>query len=280
MKRNLFSLLSLVACFSVAFALQGTAPFGRILLSIGLPQFALPLLTDVGWRGRALYKAGKYQQAADVFWSGGEPYSFQRGDALARAGKLRPALEAFETELADHPGNEAAAANKTLLSSLIFSDQSPKDSGFSDGGAATKEKSTHPEDNPGHSEDNKTNANGLGGSQESSTKSANGGGSKIKRKGNADKDSTSSGESKNTGSLDDSDGIGKAAITEAVIAAQLKKVSLRRLGKSFEASEASATQQWLTTLIDDPGHYLKMILKAEHAQRVQDGISVPDGEDP
>ena len=90
--RGLMALFA-VALF-VALALGGTAPFGRLLLSAGLPGLAAPLFADPNWRGVAHYRAQDMQAAARAFAAARAHYN--RGTAEARLGHYAAALEAYD----------------------------------------------------------------------------------------------------------------------------------------------------------------------------------------
>ena len=85
-------LVAIIAAGLVALALMlgGLAPFGRVLMAAGVPVPAL--FGDQGWRGVALYRAGRFVEAAEAFGAAGQP--FNRGNALARDGRYAAALEA------------------------------------------------------------------------------------------------------------------------------------------------------------------------------------------
>lgn len=101
--------LALIAAAALvaAMALGGGAPFGRVLLAMGLPGLAAPLFPDPEWRGVALYRGGDFDGAAAAFETAGAFYN--RGNAEAHRGRHAAALEAFD--LADARGDPDARAN-------------------------------------------------------------------------------------------------------------------------------------------------------------------------
>ena len=50
--------------------------------------------------------------------------------------------------------------------------------------------------------------------------------------------------------------------------------------RSFEGQSIIASRQWLTTLTDDPGRYLKLRIAAEQRLRLETGLAVPAAEQP
>lgn len=89
----------------------GGAPFGRLLLASGLPGLAAPFLSDPGWRGVALYRAGDLAGAADAFRAARAFHNL--GNAEVRRGRYAAALEAYD--LARAGGDEDAGANFDLV---------------------------------------------------------------------------------------------------------------------------------------------------------------------
>ena len=81
---------------------------------------AAALFEDSDWRGAALYEAGDYEEAL-LSWPAGRDIrtDYNRGNALARAGRLSAALKAYDAVLEVEPGMEDAAFNREVVKSLI-----------------------------------------------------------------------------------------------------------------------------------------------------------------
>ncbi|WP_425074682.1 hypothetical protein [Sagittula sp. S175] len=107
--RLLLAILAL--SLGLALALGGTAPFGRVLMALRLPTLAAPLMTDPGWRGVALYRAGRFTEAEAAFSEARAFYNL--GTAAARNGRYAAALEAYD--LVIHGGDADARANFDLI---------------------------------------------------------------------------------------------------------------------------------------------------------------------
>ena len=73
-----------LAALALAGAMGGTAPFGRVLLSVGLPQWATPFFDDPAWQGGALFRARRFDEAAQSFEAAGDPYNLGTAEAFAR----------------------------------------------------------------------------------------------------------------------------------------------------------------------------------------------------
>ncbi|MBW0146719.1 VWA domain-containing protein [Marinobacter sp. CAU 1620] len=88
------------------------------------PDRAAEQLTDPEWRGSALYKSGKFDQAVEAFASGESARSdYNRGNALARAGKLEDAIAAYDRALSRNPDLEDVEFNRALVKELLEQQQ-------------------------------------------------------------------------------------------------------------------------------------------------------------
>lgn len=79
-------------------------------------QQAADQFQDPAWRAAAQYRAGQYQQAADTLkdlqTADGH---YNRGNALAKAGQLQEAVQAYQQALTLDPGHADARHNKELV---------------------------------------------------------------------------------------------------------------------------------------------------------------------
>ncbi|MBW4933669.1 VWA domain-containing protein [Marinobacter sp. F4206] len=84
------------------------------------PESAAEQLENPEWRGSALYRSGRFDQAVDAFASGQSARSdYNRGNALARAGKLEEAITAYDKALAKNPDLDDADYNRALVEKLL-----------------------------------------------------------------------------------------------------------------------------------------------------------------
>jgi len=93
---------------------------GRIAYDRGDFAAAAEHFADPMWRGVALYRAGRYDDAIDAFArvDTAESY-FDQGNALAKLGKLPEAVAAYQEALKRDPNFTAAKANLDLVRGLI-----------------------------------------------------------------------------------------------------------------------------------------------------------------
>lgn len=97
---------------------------GLRLLQRGHPTEAAQRFVDPRWRGLAHYQAGDYPAAAAAFAEADDaPSHYNRGNALARAGELEGALDAYEQALLRQPELAAAQHNRQLVEQLLHARQ-------------------------------------------------------------------------------------------------------------------------------------------------------------
>lgn len=88
------------------------------------PAGAAARLEDPQWRGTALYRDGQYQSAADAFARNESAQAhYNRGNALARAGKSEAALSAWDKALELDPDHEAARHNQDVIRQYLEQQQ-------------------------------------------------------------------------------------------------------------------------------------------------------------
>jgi len=93
---------------------------GQRLLRRGDPAAAARRFSDARWRAAARHAAGDYEAAARLWRQlPGAEARYNQGNALARAGRYREAIAAYDAALALTPEHADAAANKALLEKLL-----------------------------------------------------------------------------------------------------------------------------------------------------------------
>ncbi|GAB6041656.1 VWA domain-containing protein [Endothiovibrio diazotrophicus] len=91
------------------------------------PAEAAKQFEDPGWRASAHYRAGEYDEALKA-WQGIDSADahYNQGNALARQGKLKEALAAYEQALKADPKMADAEANRKLVEELLKQQQPPR----------------------------------------------------------------------------------------------------------------------------------------------------------
>lgn len=84
------------------------------------PGEAAKLFEDPMWRGAAHYRAGEFDAAAKAFAEADSSDAhYNRGNALAKAGQLEQALNAYQQALELNPEHRDASGNKSLIEQLL-----------------------------------------------------------------------------------------------------------------------------------------------------------------
>ncbi|HEX4911298.1 MAG TPA: VWA domain-containing protein [Permianibacter sp.] len=88
---------------------------GAALLAKGDSKTAATTFNNPDWRATAQYRAGEFADAAQQFTGTGANAHYNRGNALAKAGKLDEALAAYDAALAQRPDFAEAKANRDAV---------------------------------------------------------------------------------------------------------------------------------------------------------------------
>jgi len=92
---------------------------GQALLEQGDAKTAAEVFKDNNWRASAQYRAGDYEAAAQEFAQKHSAQAdYNRGNALAKAGKLDSAINAYQQALKKQPSMEDAQFNLDLIKQL------------------------------------------------------------------------------------------------------------------------------------------------------------------
>lgn len=136
-------------------------------LQRGDAAHAASVARDPLWKGGALYREGEYEDAADTFeQSDALTAHYNRGNALARAGRLDEALSAYDTVLEADPEHEDARHNRTLVARLKEQvrqqsrQQQGESGGQGQGGGNQQEDGSSQERDPRDAMEQSENANG------------------------------------------------------------------------------------------------------------------------
>ncbi|UVE16458.1 VWA domain-containing protein [Pseudomonas sp. LS44] len=110
---------------------------GQRLLEAQNPAKAAERFSDPQWQGLALYQAGDYAAAASRFAEDDTAIAhYNRGNALAKAGELEAALDAYDQALERRPELQPALNNKALIEQLLREQQQQQPSSDTDSQAS------------------------------------------------------------------------------------------------------------------------------------------------
>lgn len=248
---------------------------GRALYHAGLPGVAAVVLGGPAWSAAALYQNGRYAEAAEAFRSSnfsGDLYD--RGTALARAGQLGQAAEAFDLALERDPNDEDARFNLALVEALM---KTARAQGPDAKTAATASATETKRSNTGRDDvENETMSSGEGaaGDRDSGKEAQGAGASKAAREGSAASSDRSGETKKATGSVGSAGGTGRTGEANRNVAKPPEQLAHRLPPMALKTIAAS--ERWLETLPDDPGVYLRRRIEHERAGRKERGVAAPE----
>ncbi len=208
---------------------------------------ASELFEDRSWRAAAQFRAGSYQDSAVTLDGLETPDAhYNRGNALAGAGQIGPAIAAYERTLEMDPEHEDALYNRDLL--LQQPPQSQSDSSDSDGE----------------------------GSEENQEESS-------QQPSNAESDENSGSEDVRTSEQEQTDQTPSAeqAAAEQAPAQEFPQGELPTAGELEEWADEQAAEQWLRRIPQDPGGLLrrKFLYQYQRLGIDQDGNFVWPGDE-
>ena len=272
------------------------------LLQEGQAAEAAQTFDDSTWQGIASYKAQEYEEALQ-YWSNEESpiTSYNRGNALARNGKLPEALEAYDRALASEPDWEDAQFNRDLVAKLLDSQQKQSQEDKSSGGNPNQseegEADSQEQPDQSASSGNSTEQNQLqenndaanGDSAQNSQQSAEKAPKLDDIQGSEDstgQPSEQNSDQKNTGSASGKEATDSENLEKTGQKESQKNPVTPQEGKESEKEEQSdqaaaylngnekgeqeqMLQQWLRKVPDDPGQLLRNKMRLESLRRRQ-----------
>lgn len=272
------------------------------LLEKGQAAEAAQTFDDSTWQGIASYKAQEYEEALQ-YWSNEESpiTSYNRGNALARNGKLPEALQAYDQALAAKPDWEDAQFNRDLVAKLLDSQQKQPQEDRSSGGNPnqSEEGEEDPQEQPNQAapSGNSTEQNQLpenndaadGDSAQNNQQSAEQAPKPDDSQGSEDstgQPSEQNSDQKNTGSasgkeITDSENLEKTGQKESQkdpVTPQEGNESEKEeqsdqaaayLNGNEKGEQEQMLQQWLRKVPDDPGQLLRNKMRLESLRRRQ-----------
>jgi Ca-activated chloride channel family protein len=254
----------------------GPGALGHALFALGFSQAASAFLGDPAWRGYALATRGRYEEAALAF--GDAPATaYDKGNALALSHHFHDAIDAYDDALDANPEDEDARFNKDLIRRLLA------EGAVDAGPSASMANASAMKEHRGKASDQKdgdtsSSGNGYVGNQEGASTSGGQGGSKVSRVGKGDGVSHNSGEGKATGSASAGSGLGRSGGDLAEATAMMAE-NQRKILRGHTAGGVEPSVEWLKSLPDDPGLYLKLRIKAERHRRAESAGTGPKEDD-
>ena len=223
------------------------------------PETAARQMEDPEWRGSALYRSGQFEGAAQAFArSQGPRASYNRGNALARAGKLQEALAAYDAALEQAPGMEDARHNRKIVEELLNQQQQDQE-----GGQQGSSDSSSNEENQGNQQQSRQNQEGNGESESSSGSGNNQQDPRNSQTASGNEDSANNqGDEQNQqepgeqGNPEQASGEGESPAGQAQAPAPISETPLTQ-----------SQEQWLRRVPDNPGGLLQRKFLQQYQQR-------------
>lgn len=229
-------------------------------LEAGDPERAAALFEDPARAGAAAYESGDYAGAAERFRADDSADSwYNRGNALARAGDLDGAMDAYQRSLELQPGQEDAAANLALVEKLQQQQEQEQQAG-EDG-----------EPQPDSGEENQGQEQGQPDAEKQQQEEQQQG-EPQQQAGDPEQGSPrdSATESEDTGMADEDSGAPQAEPAPEPKAAQEPLTNIEVPELSLEEAERNqAMEQWLRRVPDDPSGLLREKFRYESRKRQQ-----------
>jgi len=199
-------------------------------LARGDPARAASVARDPRWRGGALYRDQQYEEAADAFARNDDPTAhYNRGNALARSGRLRDALAAYDTVLETDPRHADALHNRTLVTRLMeqLRQRSRQQQQDGQSGGQGQQEGDSPQNDASQEQE---------------------------RRDHMDQNQERDGSREDAGRDDPG-------------AATAKQAAGTPVDSPLTAEEQQAMAQWLRRIPDDPGGLLRRKFRLEYSQR-------------
>jgi len=235
---------------------------GRALLALGLSSLAAHVFENPAWKGVAFYAAGRWEEAAAAFAR--DPASaYDLGGALALAGRYKEAVAAYDRALRADPDDDDASYNKALLLGLIERDGAGGDARANSPATGQQRALANLDDDRGGA------GEGAAGDRETRSRPGERGGAKASKLGKGQDQAAESGAGA-TGAVGAAEGAGRTGGQRTDVATLLHERD-RRVRRRLEARSVRPSAEWLQTLADDPGRFLKLRIAAEKARRLRAG---------
>ncbi|MCR1826945.1 VWA domain-containing protein [Pseudomonas oleovorans] len=222
---------------------------GQRLLQAQRPAEAAQRFVDPQWQGKALFEAEDYAAAAERFAKGDSAADhYNRGNALAKAGELEAALDAYDQALERQPELAAAQYNKALVEEALRQRENQQQSGEGD----STEQQEHA------NEQSQPNESPAGQPAESSAAQPTQPGSSGESSENSDVQGSANGAGEDT-----------QPSTSSELPSDAEPVAPPRTAADLgtAAERRQALEQWLRQIPDDPAELLRRKFWYEQQQR-------------
>jgi Ca-activated chloride channel homolog len=94
----------------------------QVLMNKGRFAQAEATFDNIDWKALAAFRAGHYKKAASLY-AQLKTNDYNRGNALAHAGQLQAAIQAYDKALANNPNDHDAIFNRKIVEKLLKKQQ-------------------------------------------------------------------------------------------------------------------------------------------------------------
>ena len=230
----------------------------------GETDYASKLFEDNEWKATAAYRSGDYEKAAEQFAKKDNTRAnFNRGNALAFAGRLQAAIDSYEKVLSVNPQHKDAKFNKKLVEDLLKkqnkSQQNKEQQGQQKNQQGQSSESTESQQKSGTEQDKNKSAEkkDSGEQQHDEEQGKNNQNGKEDQNEGSKKD-----QNNNQGEVDKNENKSSDNPEQQNIASN----SNPDLSPE-DRSKQQKLEQWLRKIPDDPGRLLRNKMKREFQRR-------------
>ena len=230
----------------------------------GETDYASKLFEDNEWKATAAYRSGDYEKAAEQFAKKDNTRAnFNRGNALAFAGRLQDAIDSYEKVLSVNPQHKDAKFNKKLVEDLLKkqnkSQQNKEQQGQQKNQQGQSSESTESQQKSGTEQDKNKSAEkkDSGEQQHDEEQGKNNQNGKEDQNEGSKKD-----QNNNQGEVDKNENKSSDYPEQQNIASN-SNPDLSPEGRSKQQK----LEQWLRKIPDDPGRLLRNKMKREFQRR-------------
>ncbi len=263
----------------------------------GDTQNAQQTFENPDWKAAAAYRNGDYESAEQLYQQDSATAQYNRGNALAKAGKLEEALESYNKALNLEPDMEDAQANRELVEQLLEQQQNQQDQQQNQQGDSSNDQKNQQQDQNNAQDQNEQQQNqSESNQQDDENASSSSQNQSQENQQQQDKQSADSqdGDPKNNDQQQDSSGSDQQDTQQEpqqkpqtpeqqTNGDQAEQTDATGQPQQVEAPEMSeeekqAMEQWLRKIPDDPGGLLREKFRYEAKKRNYEqrrGISPP-----
>jgi len=249
---------------------------GQSALNKGDAKLAADLFNNPQWKSAAQYKAGEYQQAADLLKGiDNSEANYNRGNALAKTGNFNEAIKAYNRTLELDPDHEDARFNKQLIEKA--QQEQEKQQQNSENNDQSNDSQSEPgEDNKQQSADSSDSQNNSNNDSQNQQQQGNEDPEQQKNKDSQNASTENNNESsetsdKNDITSSDDDSAEEQQKQEPSTQTQQKQ----NINDATPDLEQQQTQQWLKKIPDDPGGLLRRKFKYQYSREQNNNENNP-----